>query len=161
MTVPKALWAVIPIFVALALAQPAPEQPLPYSHKLHAGTLQLKCNMCHVNADPGDAMGLPPIATCMTCHASVATKKPAIEKLAAAAKSGQPIEWVRVYHTPPFVWFSHRTHIAAGSKCESCHGPVAERERISLEGDIRMNACMNCHRAKNVSIDCAFCHEKP
>src|SRR6267154_1534581 len=116
-------WAVTLVFAALVWAQP--EQPLPYSHKLHAGSLQLKCKVCHANADPGDAMGFPAVATCMTCHSSIAAKKPSIQKLAAAAKSGQEIAWVRVYHTPPWVWFSHRPHLTAGSKCEACHGPVA------------------------------------
>ncbi len=149
------------VFAPHALAQTAPEQPIPYSHKLHAGTLQLKCNQCHVNADPGDAMGFPAVKTCMACHASIAASKPSIQKLAAAAKSGQELDWVRVYHTPAFVWFSHRTHLAAGSKCENCHGPVAERQQLHREGDISMVGCMNCHRAKKVSNDCSFCHERP
>ncbi len=158
---PANLWGVTLVFTAVAMAQPAPEQPLPYSHKLHAGTLQLKCNRCHVNADPGDAMGFPPVATCMTCHTSIAANKPSIQKLATAAKSGQDIPWVRVYRTPPWVWFSHRPHLAAGNKCEDCHGPVAEREKMVREGDISMNGCMTCHRSKKVSTDCSFCHERP
>jgi len=148
-------------FTAAAWAQSAPEQPLPYSHKLHAGSLQLKCKGCHLNADPGDAMGFPSVATCMACHTSIATQKPAIQKLTAAAKSGQEIAWVRVYRTPPYVWFSHRSHLAAGSKCETCHGPVAERERMIREGDISMGACVACHQSKKVSVDCSFCHERP
>ena len=158
---PAKRWAITLVFAALASAQPAPEQPLPYSHKLHAGSLQLKCKVCHVNADPGDAMGFPSVATCMTCHSAIAAKKPAIQKLAAVAKSGQEIAWVRVYQTPPFVWFSHRSHLAAGSKCENCHGPVAEREKMNREGDMSMVGCMTCHQSKKVSTDCSFCHERP
>jgi hypothetical protein len=154
-------WIITLLFAALATGQTAPEQPIPYSHKLHAGTLQLKCNRCHVNADPGDAMGFPPVATCMTCHTSIATNKPSIQKLAAASKNGEQIAWERVYHTPPWVWFSHRSHLAADVKCESCHGPVAEREKMVREGDISMKACMACHQSKNVSTDCSFCHERP
>jgi hypothetical protein len=158
---PGKRWAITFVFAALASAQPAPEQPLPYSHKLHAGSLQLKCKGCHVNADPGDAMGFPSVATCMSCHSSIAAKKPSIEKLAAAAKSGQEIPWVRVYQTPPFVWFSHRSHLQAGSTCENCHGPVAEREKMNREGDISMGGCITCHRSKKVSTNCNFCHERP
>jgi hypothetical protein len=154
-------WAVILVFAALASAQTSPEQPSPYSHKIHAGTLHLPCKGCHANADPGDAMGFPPVATCMACHSSIAANKPDIQKLAAAAKSGQEIAWVRVYRTPPFVWFSHRPHLLAGAKCENCHGPVAEREKMIREGDISMNGCMACHRSKEVSTDCSFCHERP
>jgi hypothetical protein len=153
-------WAITFVFAALAWAQPAPEQPIPYSHKLHAGSLKLQCTGCHVNADPGDAMGFPPVATCMACHSAIAADKPSIQKL-AAAKSGQEIDWVRVYRTPPFVWFSHRSHLKAGNTCENCHGPVAEREKITREGDISMNGCMTCHRSRKVSTDCSFCHERP
>src|SRR5438552_14097356 len=94
---PAKPWTVTLALAALASALPAPEQPIPYSHKLHAGSLQLKCKGCHVNADPGDAMGFPSVATCMACHSSIAANKPSIQKLAAAAKSGQEIAWVRVY----------------------------------------------------------------
>ena len=40
-----------------AAADP-PEQPLPFSHKQHAGTLKLQCKMCHTNPNPGQMMNI-------------------------------------------------------------------------------------------------------
>jgi cytochrome c5 len=73
---------------------PAPEQPIPYSHKTHLA-LGLKCQMCHTNPAPGNLMTFPATSTCMSCHTSVAKDKPAIVKLADFAKSGQAVPWVR------------------------------------------------------------------
>src|SRR5579863_4489690 len=51
---------------------PAPEQPLPYSHKTHVG-MGLPCQLCHVNPEPGKEMTFPNTATCMNCHAPLVT----------------------------------------------------------------------------------------
>jgi hypothetical protein len=96
----------------------------------------------------------------MQCHSAVKTDSPAIRKLAAAAKDGREIQWARVYQIPNFVIFSHRAHLEGGNTCEECHGRVAGRDQLYREADITMGGCMNCHRAKKVSIDCTFCHEQ-
>src|SRR4051812_10187273 len=114
------------LVASAALAQTGPQQPVPYSHKLHAGDLKLKCATCHPNPDPGEAMTLPQAETCKPCHAK-----------AAFVTSGKPIQWARVYEVPNYVFFSHRTHIAK-STCEDCHGPVAERVQLRREKDLSM-----------------------
>jgi hypothetical protein len=138
----------------------APEQPIPFSHKTHAGNLKLQCKMCHPNPDPGESMTIAAPATCMQCHSAIKADSPAIQKLAAFAKNGREIRWVRVYEVPSYVRFSHRTHLTAGAKCADCHGPVETRDVLYKEGDISMGGCMNCHRQKSVSIDCTFCHDQ-
>jgi len=138
---------------------PPPEQPIPYSHKLHVGTLKLKCNMCHPNKDPGEIMGIPQASTCMQCHSSVKTDSPAIQKLADYAKSSRQIRWARVYEIPTYVMFSHKAHLEAGNTCQECHAQVAERDQLFREADISMGGCMTCHRMKKASNDCSFCHE--
>ena len=90
-------------------------------------------------------MTLPKPEVCGQCH---------------AGKYDREIRWVRVYEVPGFVNFSHRAHLAGGTTCEDCHGAVAQREQLAKEKDIAMGGCMNCHRAKKVSIDCTFCHEQ-
>jgi hypothetical protein len=155
------------LLTSLLWAADAPEQPLPFSHKQHAGILKLPCKMCHPNPNPGESMTIAPAAACMQCHSSVkkdspaSVKKdsPAIRKLAEYAKAAKPVPWARVYQIPSYVSYSHRRHLDAGSRCEECHGPVAERELLLREGDITMGGCMKCHQAKRVSIDCNFCHE--
>jgi hypothetical protein len=156
----------LPLFLLLALSASAqsdkepPEQPLPFSHKAHAGTLKLKCKMCHPNPDPGEVMRIAAASVCMSCHSAIKTDSPAIQKLAAFAKNERPIPWVRVYEIPSYVNFSHRAHLETGNACEDCHGPVAERDRLFREGDISMGGCMKCHQLKKVSVDCTFCHEQ-
>ena len=148
-----------PLTLAQTGRQP-PEQPVPFSHKWHAGGLKLECRMCHANPDPGETMGIAAPAVCMQCHSTVKTESPHIQKIAAAAKAGRELPWVRVYEIPSWVDFSHRSHVKAGNRCEECHGKVAEREALDREGDISMGGCMNCHAAKKVSVDCTFCHEQ-
>ena len=142
-----------------AFAAEPPVQPIPYSHKVHAGTLKLQCKMCHPNPDPGETMTIPRPATCMQCHSSIKADSPAIQKLAQANESGRPIPWVRIYAIPSYVFFSHRTHLEKSNTCQECHGPVAERDRLYKERDLSMGSCMDCHRMKKASIDCSFCHE--
>ena len=149
------LMVLVPLMAQL-MAQP--QQPLPFSHKQHVGT-GLKCAECHKNADPGESMGLPVVAKCMACHIEIAKTKPTIQKLKAYAVAKQQVPWVRVYELPGFVWFSHRTHLAAKAKCETCHGQVAERDVLTREVNISMGTCMECHRKNEASIDCNLCHE--
>jgi len=46
----------------------APEQPIAYSHRLHAGDLEIPCLYCHSAADKSRHAGIPAAGTCMNCH---------------------------------------------------------------------------------------------
>ena len=139
---------------------PGPTQPIPFSHKLHAGAQNLKCATCHKNPEPGERMGLASAAMCMQCHEEVKNDSPAIQKLAGFAKDKREIKWVRVYEIPSYVFFSHRAHLTAGASCAECHGEVKELEQMYQAKKINMASCMNCHQAKGASTDCSYCHEK-
>jgi hypothetical protein len=158
----------IPALIAFsATAQPVPSknppagpvQPIPYSHKQHIA-LGLDCKNCHEMPVPGDDMGLPATAKCMSCHTSIKTDSSSIKKLAQFHKDGQPVPWVQVYRLPDFVDFSHKAHLTkAKASCETCHGPVRKRDVIRKELDTSMAGCMECHRSKNASVACNFCHD--
>lgn len=45
-----------------------PVQPIAYSHRLHAGELQIPCQHCHSAAEKGRNAGIPPANICMNCH---------------------------------------------------------------------------------------------
>jgi hypothetical protein len=137
-----------------------PAQPLPFSHRVHAGSLGLKCEQCHPNPNPGERMHTVAAGACMPCHATVGPDSPAIRKLAAFARSRRDLRWARIYEIPASVLFSHREHIAAGNTCAECHGPVTERDQLYREVDLSMGGCINCHVAKKASIDCTYCHEQ-
>jgi hypothetical protein len=64
-----------------------PEQPIAFSHALHAGSgkytgrdgtlkrqLQIECVYCHSNVEDGPQATVPPVSTCMNCHSEVQTK---------------------------------------------------------------------------------------
>lgn len=142
----------------LAAASHGQQQPVPYSHKTHLA-LGLKCDSCHKNPDPGESMGFPAESFCMGCHQAVKADSPHIGKVAAAAREKKPIPWVRVYQLPTYVYFSHRVH-TAGATCDSCHGPVRERDLTTKEVVHTMRSCMACHDATKAKNDCKACHEE-
>ncbi|HJN66146.1 MAG: cytochrome c3 family protein [Pirellulales bacterium] len=49
----------------------APVQPIAYSHRLHAGELQIKCGFCHSAATMSQYAAIPSSDVCMKCHAFV------------------------------------------------------------------------------------------
>ncbi len=46
----------------------APEQPIAFSHGVHAGELELECLYCHVGAERARLAGLPAGSICLNCH---------------------------------------------------------------------------------------------
>jgi hypothetical protein len=140
--------------------RPAPEQPLPYSHKQHLA-IGLKCAQCHPMPEPGDFATLPKTEICMGCHTTVKKESPHIAKLGQFHSEGKKIPWAPVYRVPDWVFFNHKKHVAVEAvTCETCHGPVRERDVLRREKDISMAGCMECHRVKGASNDCLFCHEQ-
>lgn len=138
---------------------PAPEQPLPYSHKQHLA-LGLQCKECHVNPDPGRLMTFPATEKCMQCHVTIAKDKPSIQKLAQYASSKEPIPWSRVYKVLPGIQWSHRPHLEAGVKCETCHGKVSQMPTMSEVTSVTtMYVCLNCHQQSHAKTACDTCHK--
>lgn len=139
---------------------PAPAQPLPYSHKKHLA-FGLECKKCHTNPEPGKLMTFPATSTCMECHVTIAKDKPVIQKLAQFAKSKQVISWARVYTVLPGVAWSHRPHLEAGVKCETCHGQVREMDAVSEVTSVTtMYVCLNCHEMNRAKTACDTCHKQ-
>lgn len=140
---------------------PGPEQPIPFSHQLHM-SLGLQCSSCHENAAPGVMMTFPTTAKCMSCHKTVGRNLPPIQKLAAYAKSGKPIPWVRVYVLLKGVTWTHQKHLAAGVQCETCHGPVTQMAVMrEATGITAMSVCLKCHMMNNAPTTCQTCHSWP
>lgn len=50
-----------------------PIQPIAYSHRLHAGELQIACGYCHTGAEKSRHAGIPSANICMNCHKFVTT----------------------------------------------------------------------------------------
>jgi hypothetical protein len=126
----------------------APEQPIPYSHKLHAGDLKIPCLYCHSGAEKSRHATIPSVNVCMNCHSVVKTDSPWIQQIQKHYKEGTPIEWVRVHELPDYVYFPHKRHVAKGVACQTCHGPVQEMAKVYQASALTMGWCMECHRGQ-------------
>jgi len=124
----------------------APEQPVPYSHRLHAGQLGIDCRYCHANVERSFEAMIPPTQTCMGCHSQIRTDSARLQPVRDSWESGEPIEWVRVHNIPDHAYFDHSVHLSAGVGCVSCHGRVDRAEVVQVEEPLSMGWCLDCHR---------------
>ncbi len=153
-TIPIGALAVLVTMIAVGWASEpvrfvqgySPKQPIPFSHRLHAGVNHIPCLYCHTNATRSRHATVPAVQTCMNCHRFTKTKSPYIKEIAAIYKSGKPLKWKRIYDLPDHVYFDHRAHVNAGIKCQACHGPVQKMDRVVRVMNMRMGHCLDCHR---------------
>lgn len=124
----------------------APEQPIPFSHKIHAGDNKIACQYCHSAPEKSRHSTVPSMNVCMNCHTVVKTKSPYIQKVKQAFSEGRAIEWVRVHELPDHVYFPHRMHVTKGIACETCHGDVKTMDRVEQKSPLTMGWCLECHR---------------
>lgn len=156
--------ALLPVLVLIIMynlplnfSDKSPLQPLVFSHKLHAGVDGISCLFCHRHAAEGPVAGVPSVETCVkTCHPHMGLKIPGLE---AYWRNGKSIPWIKVHRMPDHVYFPHMMHIRAGLDCTACHGRVAAMEPLTRVASLKMGWCLDCHRAKKVSIDCWMCHK--
>lgn len=124
----------------------APDQPVPYSHKIHAGKLDLDCQYCHTDVFKSKMANVPPTQTCMNCHNQIRTDQPPIQQVRESWENDEPIEWTRVHHLPDYVYFSHKAHVNVGVGCETCHGRIDRMEVVFQREPLSMSWCLDCHR---------------
>lgn len=141
----------------------APEQPIPFSHELHAGQYKIQCLYCHSGVERSAHSPVPSSNLCMNCHLVVASDKPAIQKLAEAYNNKQSIPWVKVHMLPDHVKFNHKAHVdrfGAPQACHKCHGPVESMEVMYQHSNLSMGWCIQCHRQpeNQAPISCSTCH---
>lgn len=168
----------------VARKREGPEQPIFFSHVIHAGSFKIDCQYCHSNARRGPAAGIPSVERCMGCHKIVAAEgNPEVKKLHDYWQRKEPIPWVRVFKLPEYVYFPHKRHLGANIPCQTCHGRVEAMERVhaqtgqNLVNDLRnlvglsgpppkftMGWCVECHTSMNARqktnapLDCVDCH---
>jgi len=134
-----------------------PEQPIKFSHKLHAGTHKIDCEYCHSGVRKSKNAWIPSVNVCMNCHKYIqngpqyGTEE--IAKVLAAWNEQKPIEWVRIHNLPDHAYFNHAQHVVVGGlKCQTCHGPVEEMEVVYQFSDLGMGWCIDCHRKEPVKL---------
>jgi len=135
----------------------SPDQPVMFSHKVHAGENKIDCKYCHTSVTESKYAGIPSMSVCMNCHNVVKQGRHSgteeIAKIYKAIESGEPIEWVKVYNLPDHTYFNHAQHVGAGKlECESCHGDVKNMDRIKQVQQLSMGWCIECHRITEVQF---------
>jgi mono/diheme cytochrome c family protein len=155
-----------------------PEQPIYYSHKVHAGVNQINCLYCHNGAQDSKYSNIPSVNVCMNCHKAVKEYKgdpivredgssvngtAEIQKLYNYAgwnpdtkkydRPGSPIQWVKIHNLPDHVYFNHSQHVKVGKQnCQTCHGPIQEMGEVYQYSNLSMGWCINCHRESKVNF---------
>ncbi len=155
-----------------------PEQPIMYSHKVHAGINQVNCLYCHGGAQDSKHASIPSLNVCMNCHMAINEYKgpkfyteegaevdgtAQIKKLYEYAgftpgkpwdpSQAKPIEWVKIHNLPDHVYFNHSQHIKAGKvQCQTCHGEITNMDEVKQFADLSMGWCINCHRETKVQF---------
>ncbi|MEY2720247.1 MAG: hypothetical protein RLZZ273_1613 [Bacteroidota bacterium] len=129
-----------------------PEQPVPFSHKLHAGELKIHCQYCHAGVEKSAHSPVPTTQTCMNCHTAVKAESPKLQLVRDSYESGKPIEWVRIHKVPDYAHFNHSRHIRAQIDCQSCHGNIEQMGVVSQYKPLSMGWCLDCHRAPEKNI---------
>jgi mono/diheme cytochrome c family protein len=157
-----------------------PEQPIYYSHKVHAGVNQINCLYCHGGAMEGKHANIPSVNVCMNCHMTIneytgtagklfredgteVNGTAEIQKIYAAAgwdpakrqysNQGKEVEWTKIHNLPDHVFFSHAQHVNAGKvQCQTCHGEIQKMDEVKQFADLSMGWCINCHRTTKVNF---------
>ncbi len=158
-----------------------PEQPIYYSHKVHAGINQISCLYCHGSAMESKHAAIPSVNTCMNCHKAISSyeKGPQlytedgreVDGTAEIAKlykyagfdparpndwdpaKAKPVEWIKIHNLPDHVYFNHSQHVKAGNvQCQTCHGPIQDMDVVSQFSELSMGWCVNCHRETKVNF---------
>jgi len=129
-----------------------PHQPIPYSHRLHAGELALDCRYCHASVEVSPVANIPPTQVCMNCHTVIRKESPALEPLRESLRTGEPIHWLRVHKLPDYAYFNHGVHVRAGVGCASCHGRIDTMEVVHQVKPLSMSWCLDCHRQPERSL---------
>ncbi|AEW02692.1 cytochrome C [Niastella koreensis] len=157
-----------------------PEQPIFYSHKVHAGVNQINCLYCHGGAMEGKHANIPSVNICMNCHMTIneytgtagklfredgteVNGTDEIKKIYAAAGwdaskkqyTGETheIAWTKIHNLPDHVYFNHSQHVNAGKvQCQTCHGEITKMDEVYQFADLSMGWCINCHRTTKVNF---------
>ncbi|MCB0401475.1 MAG: c-type cytochrome [Flavobacteriales bacterium] len=155
-----------------------PEQPIKFSHKIHAGDDKIDCNYCHSSARHSKTSGIPSLNVCMNCHKHIDgssgktfmyngkqySMTEEIQKIydhldydretQTYGDNPTPVQWVKIHNLPDHVFFSHAQHVTAGKqKCQTCHGPVEEMDVVAQDAPLTMKWCIECHNATAVATE--------
>lgn len=145
-----------------------PEQPIKFSHKLHAGDNEIACQYCHSSVEKSRHAGIPSVNICMNCHKGIQQGPQYGEKEIAKiyeaagfdaktatydASKQNPLKWIKVHNLPDHVYFNHSQHVVVGKiECTACHGDVKKMTTVEQKAPLTMKWCIECHRQTEVAM---------
>jgi hypothetical protein len=124
----------------------AREQPIPFSHAHHVGSMGIDCRYCHSSVENSQHAMVPPTKTCMNCHSQIWINSSTLEPVRTSYQTNESIRWTKVNDLPDYVYFNHSIHIKKGVGCETCHGRVDTMPLMYQEASLQMRWCLDCHR---------------
>lgn len=153
-----------------------PEQPIKFSHKVHAGDNKIDCNYCHSSARHSKTSGIPSLNVCMNCHKYVdgtngktftynGEEFPMPEEIKKIYKAldynpetqvygnnPTPVKWIKIHNLPDHAFFSHSQHVSVGNQaCQTCHGAVETMDVVEQFSPLTMKWCIECHDKTGVA----------
>jgi mono/diheme cytochrome c family protein len=157
-----------------------PEQPIWFSHEVHAGYNKISCQYCHSGVEKSRHATLPTAMVCMNCHKGIQegsiTGTNEISKIYKAVGfdpatgsyikgyKQEPIKWVKVHALPDHVYFNHSQHVVVGQlDCKQCHGDmtqidVAQIQPVDVLNGIEGNVKVEGGRPTLTMGWCIECH---
>jgi hypothetical protein len=124
----------------------AREQPVPFSHAHHVGSMGIECRYCHTGVENGPHAMVPPTKTCINCHSQIWIDSSTLEPVRESYRTNESIKWTKVHDLPDFVYFNHSIHVKKGVGCETCHGRVDRMPLMYQNASLEMRWCLECHR---------------
>ena len=124
----------------------AREQPIPFSHTHHVGSMGIECRYCHTGVENSQHAVVPPTKTCMNCHSQIWVNSSTLEPVRESYRTNQSIKWTKVHDLPDYVYFNHSIHVKKGVGCETCHGRVDKMPIMYQQSNLQMRWCVECHR---------------
>jgi hypothetical protein len=135
-----------------------PQQPIYFSHRIHAGVKEINCRFCHPYGEQSINAGLPEMSKCFFCHTYIIPQHPQIRKAKWHYDTKTPVPWIRIFYLPDYVKFNHKRHIRRQIDCSRCHGDVKTMDRL-VPVAFEMGFCIECHRQLKAQLDCWLaCH---
>jgi hypothetical protein len=134
---------------------PGGDQPIKFSHRIHATDNKIPCEYCHIYARRSEVSGAPPVQICMGCHQFVGAQLKEVQKIKEYWDKKLPIPWVKIHDVPDFVRYPHFRHVRAsnelfpnGIPCQTCHGPIETMDVVQkFDPNFGlMGWCLNCHQ---------------
>ncbi len=141
---------------------PRQEIPLSFKHSQHLSA-KIPCERCHnaVRESTKSAdNNFPRGVQCDGCHGAqhprAADTKADCTLCHTRAAEGRVSATIQVKR--PSLHFNHKSHLARGATCTSCHGDMS-RVRLATVLQLPKEAsCLTCHDGKKAPNRCATCH---